>query len=147
MLTTQVHADTHVGKQRTENQDSLICQSPFWGRDSLSLLAVIDGVGGYAGGEVAAQIARDTILHYLNEYQTGERSQLLKEAITEANNRIADERTKDTRLARMSCVLTVAIADAEKRVLHVGHVGEVQGALVLDGERQQAWFVARTAQI
>ena len=53
MLTFSFHADTHVGKQRTDNQDNFLCKSPIWGRKALALLAAIDGVGGYAGGEVA----------------------------------------------------------------------------------------------
>ena len=137
MLTFSFHADTHVGKQRTDNQDNFLCKSPIWGRKALALLAAIDGVGGYAGGEVAAQLARDTIEVYLDEYQTGERLQLLKEAITQANNRIVAERASEVRLARMSCVLSVAIADADKQLVHYGHVGDTRLYIFRDGNLQK----------
>lgn len=137
MLTLSFHADTHVGKQRTDNQDNFLCKSPIWGRKSVALLAAIDGVGGYAGGEVAAQLARDTIEVYLDEYQTGERLQLLKEAITQANNRIVEERASEVRLARMSCVLSVAIADADKQIVHYGHVGDTRFYIFRNGVLQK----------
>ena len=137
MLTLSFHADTHVGKQRTDNQDTFLCKSPIWGHNAIALLAAIDGVGGYAGGEVAAQLARDTIEVYLDEYQTGERLQLLKEAITQANNRIVEERASEVRLARMSCVLSVAIADADKQIVHYGHVGDTRFYIFRNGVLQK----------
>ena len=51
---------TDVGKIRANNEDTFIAEgSPD---KSLIIAGVIDGVGGYEGGEVAAEIARETIM-------------------------------------------------------------------------------------
>ena len=44
-------ARTHPGKQRTTNEDALVC------RPAAGLFAVVDGMGGEEAGEVAAAIA------------------------------------------------------------------------------------------
>ncbi len=50
---------TDAGKLRDNNEDTFLAQilSNGW-----ILACVIDGVGGYEGGEVAAEIARETII-------------------------------------------------------------------------------------
>ena len=44
---------TDTGRQRTNNEDAFIAQR-IWNNGYI-LACVIDGVGGYEGGEVAAQ--------------------------------------------------------------------------------------------
>lgn len=118
------YAETDKGKQRDSNQDRVIAQ-PLWD-DNTALLAAIDGVGGYDGGEVAADVASECIVTYLSSYQNGERPQLLKEAIAKANNEIYAQAQTDLKLARMSCVLSVAIADRAKQLVYFGHVGDTR---------------------
>ena len=75
---------TDLGKLRSNNEDAYIIQS-VWD-DKHILGAAIDGVGGYAGGERAAEIARESIIAYLENYPNGERFDLLKRAVVNANN-------------------------------------------------------------
>ena len=53
---------TDTGKVRGNNEDAFIAQKVMNNR--FTLACVIDGVGGYSGGEVAADIARKAILDF-----------------------------------------------------------------------------------
>lgn len=112
-----------MGRQRTNNEDALVAEQ----LDENAILAVaIDGVGGYEGGEVAAEIAKTEIPKYLHEFQNGERIELLKQAVISANNAIYDRRQLDTARSNMSCVLTSAIVDKGRKVVDMVHVGDTR---------------------
>lgn len=115
---------TDTGKNRKNNEDAYIAQS-IW-NDQVVLAAAIDGVGGYEGGEVAAAIARRTIIDYLDSYPNGERADLIKQAVVEANNAINRERIEDTEHPNMSCVMTAAIVDTKNGYLHMAHIGDTR---------------------
>lgn len=115
---------TDTGKNRKNNEDAYIAQS-IW-NDQVVLAAAIDGVGGYDGGEVAAAIARRTIIDYLDSYPNGERADLIKQAVVEANNAINRERIEDTEHPNMSCVMTAAIVDTKNGYLHMAHIGDTR---------------------
>lgn len=101
---------TDVGQRRTDNQDAFIC-STIWAETS-GLLAVIDGVGGYAGGDRAAAIAKESIEQYMAT-PNGNPLSMLREAVVFANNQINTQRQQEPRLAQMCCVLTTAVADTQ----------------------------------
>jgi serine/threonine protein phosphatase PrpC len=112
-----------MGKQRTNNEDAYVAEQ----LDKNTVLAVaIDGVGGYEGGEVAAEIAKTEIPKYLHEFRNGERLELLKQAVICANNAIYDQRQRDTTRPNMSCVLTSAIVDKGRKVIDMVHVGDTR---------------------
>ena len=116
--------ESHEGKVRTNNEDAFVVQ-PIWNERNL-LAVVIDGVGGYEGGEVAAAIARDSIVEYLEKYYNGERLELLKQAVVYANNRIYEERLANSKLSNMGCVLTAILIDAEDNRVNLAHVGDTR---------------------
>ena len=124
MKNLDFEAITDPGKVRQDNEDTFIAQQ-LW-QEGVALLAAIDGVGGYEGGEVAADDARKTLIEHLEKSANGERPQLIREAIAEANNRIFAKSKTDPILARMSCVLTVAIIDIHKQLVYFGHVGDTR---------------------
>lgn len=112
-----------MGRQRTNNEDAFVAEQ----LDENAILAVaIDGVGGYEGGEVAAEIAKTEIPKYLHEFQNGERIELLKQAVISANNAIYDQRQIDAARPNMSCVLTSAIVDKGRKVVDMVHVGDTR---------------------
>ena len=115
---------TDVGKQRSNNEDTWVCRH-IWDENTI-IAAVIDGVGGYEGGEVAAQIAAKELVAYLEKYPNGERAQLLKEAIVYANNRIFEERSKNQRMSDMGCVITSVLIEQDKSLVHMAHVGDTR---------------------
>jgi serine/threonine protein phosphatase PrpC len=108
--------ESHPGMVRQNNEDR-VHFDPDRG-----LFMVIDGIGGQAAGEQAADIALSRVRARL-ERQTGSPEERIREAITVANNeilRMADTRPKEWR--GMACVLTVAIVENGRAT--IGHVGD-----------------------
>jgi serine/threonine protein phosphatase PrpC len=123
MESVELKGNTDTGKKRQDNQDTFIAMK-IWGSDK-ALIGVIDGVGGYEGGDRAAAIAKESIEQYMSSPK-GDVLSMLKEAVIFANNSIAEERGKDPKLSQMCCVLTVAVADAKTHLLHYVHVGDTR---------------------
>ena len=123
---------TDVGKIRKNNEDNFIVEK-IWDNRCV-LAAAIDGLGGYEGGEVAAKIAKDKIVEYLKESNNGERIELLKQAVTIANNAICEVSQNNEKYSQMGCVLTAAIIDAESRLVNMAHVGDTRLYRFHDGE-------------
>lgn len=114
--------NTDTGRHRDNNEDTFIaCR--VWDDDHL-LLAAIDGIGGYEGGEVAAEIARITIIDEVSSNPGADCLQLLKEAVTKANNSIVEHKRQDSQRSRMGCVLSSAIIDLKQRLLYMVHIGD-----------------------
>lgn len=119
----QFYGLSDVGRQRTNNEDAFVVEQ----LDERTVLAVaIDGVGGYEGGEVAAEIAQTKIPRYLHDFRNGERLELLKQAVVCANNAIFARRQVDTARPSMSCVLTSALIDSGRKVIDMVHVGDTR---------------------
>ena len=57
MMTLEHASASHVG--RRDNNEDALCAAP-----ELGLFAVADGMGGYAGGEVASAIVVDTLSRF-----------------------------------------------------------------------------------
>ena len=126
-------AGTDAGRERENNEDRVLCEP------ERGIFAVVDGVGGESGGEVASQIATEVLRARLSR-RTTDLDRLVREAIALANRQILERSQADPRLAGMSCVLTVALLDedrAEDRAddrLVVGHVGDSRLYLLRRGE-------------
>jgi PPM family protein phosphatase len=103
------------GKVRDHNEDRV------WADDVRGCFAVIDGMGGHAAGEQAAEIALERIRVRL-ERQTDSVEQRVREAITIANNAIYEAARTKPEWDGMACVLTVAVID--DGFATVGHVGD-----------------------
>lgn len=119
---------TDTGRMRDNNEDAFIAQKIL--KDQYVLACVIDGVGGYEGGEVAAQIAKENILSYFS-IPSGDIVTMMKEALTVANEKIYEERQKGKN-GNMACVLTMAIADVDKNKFYYAHVGDTRLYLFRD---------------
>jgi serine/threonine protein phosphatase PrpC len=123
MSLIQRAGQTDIGRNRQDNQDTFI-DSALWSAHR-ALLVVIDGVGGYAGGAQAAALAKEAIHQYMAT-QNGDTLTMLCEAVVHANNQIVRQREQNPALARMCCVLTAAIADAQTRTVQYVHVGDTR---------------------
>ena len=109
------------GRVRTNNEDLPIVDL------SRGVFGVIDGVGGEAGGEVAAATAREVMLQRLAR-PAGTPAERVREAIAIANNEIFRRAESDPSLRGMACVATLAVL-MEGR-LTVGHVGDTRLYLI-----------------
>jgi len=113
------------GLVRSNNEDA-------WYADlDRGVFLVVDGIGGQAAGEKAAEIAVARVKARL-ERQTGTAEQRIREAITMANNEIVRASSSRPDWAGMACVLTVAVLEDGHAV--VGHVGDSRLYQVRNGE-------------
>lgn len=110
---------TDVGVVRSVNQDA-------WGRfddpDRAEIgLVVADGLGGHRGGEVASQLAVDTIGHSLFAGK-GDGGERLRASIALANARILEESARDPALDGMGTTAVGFLLSEDERswVAHVG---------------------------
>lgn len=110
-------ARTHPGRVRLNNEDMPVLDA------ARGVFGVIDGIGGQAGGEVAAATARDVIMQRLAR-PVGSPAERVREAIAIANNEIYRRAAASAELAGMGCVITLAIV-ADGRVT-IGHVGDTR---------------------
>jgi serine/threonine protein phosphatase PrpC len=108
-------AATDAGRMRDHNEDT------FYLNLESGILLVVDGVGGHAAGEVAANIAADRIRRRI-ERPDAPAHVRVREAITLANREILLESQTDPNLAGMACVLTLAVIEGQE--LTIGHVGD-----------------------
>lgn len=118
-------AGSDAGRERENNEDRVLCEP------ERGIFAVIDGVGGESAGEVAAQIALDTLRARLSR-RTTDSERLVREAIALANKQIYERAQGDRSLAGMACVLTVAVLDDAQAT--IGHVGDSRLYLLRRGE-------------
>jgi len=97
--------------------------------DERGIYLVVDGVGGHAGGDFAAEIALEVIAAELGEGPDVEAR--IRRAITAANNEICTKATSDPSLRGMGCVLTLAVLREGR--MTVGHVGDSRLYLIWNG--------------
>jgi serine/threonine protein phosphatase PrpC len=115
---------THPGLMRERNEDRLHIDA------ARGLLVVVDGMGGAAAGEVAAETALARLIERL-ERHTGSPDDRVREAIVSANNDIARLGRQNPAWEGMGCVLTLALV--ENGVVTVGHVGDSRLYRLRDG--------------
>jgi serine/threonine protein phosphatase PrpC len=97
--------------------------------DERGIYLVVDGVGGHAGGDLAAEIALAVIASELADGPNVEL--LIRRSITEANNQIFRKAASDETLRGMGCVLTLAVLRSGR--MTVGHVGDSRLYLIWNG--------------
>ncbi|SEA41034.1 PP2C family protein-serine/threonine phosphatase [Pedobacter hartonius] len=120
---------TDTGMVRDNNEDVFIAQEVM---DARFLIAgVIDGVGGYEGGEIAAALTKDAVLTELTVIGPDVLTQL-EISFNLANEEIYARKLEDKQLANMACVATVAVLDRQNNLLHYIHVGDTRLYLFRD---------------
>ena len=115
---------TDAGRLRVANEDRSYVD------DDRGVFLVVDGVGGHAGGEQAAETALKAIRAEL-ERAEGETKDRIRRAITRANNEICELAAADAAWQGMACVLTLAVVNEER--VTVGHVGDSRLYLIWNG--------------
>ena len=107
-MRVDVGAATDIGQVRDGNEDSYLLLEP--------LFAVADGMGGHLGGEVASNLALETIR---DAFTAGEGS--LVDQVTSANRVVFERSQSDREVRGMGTTLTAALVEgAQVRLVHVG---------------------------
>jgi PPM family protein phosphatase len=117
-------AATDPGRLRERNEDR------YWVDAERGVFLVVDGLGGHAAGEIAAQTAVEAI-HASLDGAAGPPEDRVRDAIAAANNRIFDMARERAELQGMACVLTLALV--EEGEITIGHVGDSRLYLIWNG--------------
>lgn len=134
-------SNTDVGKKRRNNQDRYkVLRSKELNEVLDALFIVADGMGGRQGGEVAAQLAVETLIdktlaHVNGAANTKEHSDIiptLKSAVAEADKVIRGRQETEPELAGMGTTCVAAALDAN--ILTVVNVGDSRAYLLRDGK-------------
>ncbi len=122
-LALRFAALSDVGRVRRDNQDS--------GYAGPWLLAVCDGVGGAARGDIASSTAVQQ-LRRLDEHPGGDIVGLVAGALHRAHDRIGELVEHDPALNGTSTTATLALFDGER--IAIGHIGDTRAYLLRGGE-------------
>ena len=120
---------TDAGKVRENNEDEFITQEVM--HNKFMIAGVIDGVGGYAGGEIAAALTKEVVLKELETIEPDLINQLNR-VFHLANEQIIEHKQGDLELMDMACVATLAVIDRQNNLLHYVHVGDTRLYLFRD---------------
>ncbi len=126
MTTLRSGSATDVGKVRTSNQDVAL--------EDPDLLAVADGMGGHAGGEVAARIAVDSLRAAFRREPTFEG---LRRAVAEANLAVWRQGQSESGLRGMGTTLTATALVEERegrQAIALANVGDSRAYVFQKGE-------------
>jgi serine/threonine protein phosphatase PrpC len=120
-------AHSEIGLIRKNNQDS--------GFASPHLLAVADGMGGAAAGDLASATAIDTIRKIAAPTEGKQMLGVLADAIHDANDKIAELIESDVSLEGMGTTVTGAMFDGAE--LGLAHIGDSRAYLLRDGRLER----------
>lgn len=137
---TLLHGGHSARGPRLQNQDYLFSDS------RAGLFVVADGMGGHRAGEIASQMAVETVVQFINQTAGGHRettwpfpynpelsagANRLSAGIRLANRRVFDAGRNDTQLAGMGTTLVAALVGRSQIV--IGHVGDSRAYRLKDG--------------
>lgn len=123
-VTISYAAGSDIGCRRENNEDSAYAGA--------RLIAVADGMGGYAGGEVASSTVIGSLRSLDTDIPVGDLEQALRRAVAEANEKLRIAREERPDLSRMGTTLTAMLWSGPHIAL--AHIGDSRGYLLRDGE-------------
>jgi protein phosphatase len=134
---------TDVGMKRGHNEDSLHVENPH------QLYVVADGMGGHSSGEVASQLAVETVLEFylkthededktwpfkMNRKYSYEENRMMV-GVRYANRRIFDHAQADLRKKGMGTTIVSMFINDEHA--YIGHVGDSRVYVLREGSIRQ----------
>ncbi len=145
-MVVDIAAVCNVGPVRTENQDRFVVSdleitlsetlsdAVRLGADSQDVfMAVADGMGGVAGGGLAAEVALETIsTHYLDKIQGKGPLESLSSAVTAAHASVRERAKAEEGLTGMGTTATAILL--QKDTLYLAHVGDSRAYLYRNGD-------------
>ena len=125
-LTLRFAARTDTGLRRSSNQDS--------GFASARLIAIADGMGGAAAGDLASATAMN-IVRTLDREPTDDPRGALLQAVRDANRRLGEISSADPSVDGMGTTLEAMLWTGERFV--TAHIGDSRSYRLRDGELTQ----------
>lgn len=134
----RVAGHTDVGRSRARNEDALL-QRPKRG-----LVAVADGMGGHAAGDIASRIAIDVVDDRSAHLPTADRGDYFADTIRQAHEAILRAAAADPSLQGMGTTLTLLHLDPATGLGTIAHIGDSRAYRWRDGwlgrlTRDQTW--------
>ncbi len=126
-LSLRYGARSDVGLLRDLNEDAMYAGP--------RLLAIADGMGGHAAGEVASRVAIESVAPLDDDQPGADLVTSLREAVETASRFLQDMADADSALDGMGTTLT-ALLFADRR-LGLVHIGDSRGYLLRDGTLSQ----------
>ncbi len=126
-LVLRYAARSDRGLVRTNNEDSVYAGA--------RLLALADGMGGHAAGEVASQLVIAALAHLDDDEPGGDLLARLDAAVRAGNSAIAAQVEMEPDLEGMGTTLTAILFDGNR--IGLVHIGDSRGYLLRDGELAQ----------
>ena len=126
-LALRYAARSDRGLVRANNEDSVYAGA--------RLLALADGMGGHAAGEVASQLVIAHLAHLDDDEPGGDLLSKLDRAVHDGNSAIAREVEENPDLEGMGTTLTAILFAGDR--LGLVHIGDSRGYLLRDGELAQ----------
>ncbi len=135
-VSIQARGNTHVGRVRSSNQDSYLCD------DKRLLYVVADGMGGHAGGEIASSLAILNIRNFVDRnlpdvlkenliHPDSRITTVLADAINHASEKIYERGLEEPVLKGMgTTATTVRIVND---IAYCSHVGDSRMYLIRCG--------------
>jgi len=120
---------TDIGRKRQNNEDN------FYVNLEKKLFIVADGMGGHQAGEVASQMAVESLKNSLSTLKLNEmESEKIKEHILRsmlnAHNEIVEKAKQDINLSGMGTTVVLALGVDDK--YYISHVGDSRAYLIRD---------------
>ena len=126
-LALRYAARSDRGLVRANNEDSVYAGA--------RLLALADGMGGHAAGEVASQLVIAALAHLDNDEPGGDLLSKLEHAVHQGNSDIAEQVELHPELEGMGTTLTAILFAGDR--LGLVHIGDSRGYLLRDGDLAQ----------
>jgi PPM family protein phosphatase len=133
-----IQAATDLGQKRARNEDSWEIWSPTdpAERERRGVLLVLaDGMGGARSGDVASQLAVETMVRVYREAAGADALANLEAALIAANRAIFAENERQHELPGMATTLTAAVVRGTEVL--IAHVGDSRAYLARDGKIRQ----------
>jgi serine/threonine protein phosphatase PrpC len=130
---------TDQGRRRKHNEDAFAVDG------DRGLFAIADGMGGYAAGEVASQMAIDTLVGAYREQDFGgspipglpRRGDELVRAIQTANQAILSQARANEAQAGMGTTIVAARFSPNRQRVYIAHVGDSRVYRIRDHQLHQ----------
>lgn len=151
------NGNTNIGRVRSTNQDSYLCDN------KRGLYIIADGMGGHAGGEVASSLAVQNIRSYLDsnsqkinldDDNTGITASVIAEAINHASMKIYERALEEPTLKGMGTTATAIrtlgrsiacahVGDSRLYLIRCGYIYQVTTDHSLVSEQVRAGIISK----